>query len=183
MARAGIAAAFALSDPARAVQLAAEVSRPTHQSPVTLDACRYFAALVVGALQGATRDELLTPHFSPAPGIWKTRPLRREVARVVEGAWREPGFEPVADGSALDALALVLWALHEGTQYRDSVLLAVNRGLDADVHGALVGQLAGALQGASAIPPRWVAGVVQGARLTQAAEALLVGALSHIASA
>lgn len=182
MVRAGVAAAFSLSDPAAAIQLAAEVARPTHQSPVVLDACRYFAALVVGALQGASRAELLVPHFAPAPGIWSKRPLRREVAAVIEGRWREPGFEPVAGGNALDALALVLWALHGSTGYRDAVLLAVNRGLDADVNAALVGQLAGAIHGASAIPPRWIAALVAGARVTQTADALLVGALRRIAA-
>lgn len=180
--RAGVAAAFALSDPAAAVALAAEVARPTHQSPVVLDACRYYAALVVGALQGATRAELTAPNFAPAPGLWTQRPLRREVARVAAGSWREAGTAAAADGTALDALALVLSALAGGSQYRDTVLGVVNRGLDADANGALAGQLAGALAGAAALPPHWVAGLALGRQLTQTADQLLAAALARIAA-
>ena len=180
--RAGIAAAYALSDPAAAIEMAVEVARPTHQSPLVLDACRYYAALVVGALQGATRAELTAANFSPVGGLWERRPLRREVARVAGGSWRERSFVPIADGTALDALAIVLSALARGSQYRDTVLAAVNLGLDADVNGALAGQLAGALGGASSLPPHWVAGLALGRELTQTADGLLAAALGRIAA-
>jgi ADP-ribosyl-[dinitrogen reductase] hydrolase len=179
--RAAIAAAFALSDPTAAIALAAEVARPTHQAPLVLDACRYVAALAVGALQGVAREQLLAPHFAPVPGFWQRQPLRREVAEVAGGSWRRPGFVPVADGSAVDALALALWALARGTQYRDTVLAAVNLGLDADVNGALVGALAGALYGAAALPPHWTASLAHGRQLSGGADDLLAAALSRIA--
>jgi ADP-ribosylglycohydrolase len=179
--RAGVAAAFALSDPAEAITLAAEVARPTHQSPQTLDGCRYFAALVVGALQGATREELCAPDFTPVPGLWERRPLRREIAAVAAGAWRAPGYVARADGGAADALGLVLAALEGGRQFRDTVLAAINLGQDADVNGALAGQLAGALYGAAALPAHWVAALADGEGLTRGADALLGAALARIA--
>jgi ADP-ribosylglycohydrolase len=184
--RAGIAAAWALEDPERAIELAAEAARPTHQAPVALDACRYFAALVVGALQGVPKAELLAPGFSPVPGLWARKPLKREIARIAAGEWR--GAAAAADaaelaaGSAVGALRLALGALAAGHGYRDTVLAAVNLGLDADVNGALVGQLAGALHGADALPPHWVASLAEGQRIAGIADRLLTGALGRIAA-
>jgi len=184
--RAGVAAAWALDDPERAIELAAEVARPTHQAPVALDACRYYAALVVGALQGIPRAELLAPGFTPVRGLWARRPLKREVARVADGDWRPlaPGAEAaeLAAGGAVGALKLVLGALAAGHGYRDTVLAAVNLGLDADANGALVGQLAGALYGAGALPPHWVAALADGRRIAGIADRLLTGALGRIAA-
>jgi len=180
--RAGIAAAFALSDPAAAIELAAESARPTHQAPAVLDACRYLGGLVVGALQGASRQDLTGPNFSPVEGLWQRRPLRREVASIAAGSWRDPAFTPVADGTALDALALALWALARGSQYRDTVLAAVNLGLDADVNGALVGGLAGALYGAAGLPVHWVSGLALERQLGLGADRLLAAALARIAA-
>ena len=180
--RAAVAAAFGLSDPARAIDLAADVARPTHQAPLVLDACRYVAALCIGALQGASKEQLLRPDFTPVPGSWTVRPLRREVALVASGSWAKPGFVPVADGTAADSLALALWALARGSQYRDTVLAAVNLGLDADANGALVGALAGALYGAASLPPHWVAGLAQTRQVRANADRLLAGALARIAA-
>jgi ADP-ribosyl-[dinitrogen reductase] hydrolase len=184
--RAGIAAAWALDDPERAIELAAEAARPTHQAPVALDACRYFAALVIGALQGVPRAELLAPDFTPVPGLWARRPLKRDVARIAAGEWRRApeGAEAaeLAAGSAVGALELALRALAAGHGYRDTVLAAVNLGLDADTNGALVGQLAGALYGAGALPPHWVASLAEGRRIAGIADRLLTGALGRIAA-
>lgn len=184
--RAGIAAAWALEDPEQAIELAAEAARPTHQAPVALDACRYFAALVVGALQGVPREELLAPGFSPVPGLWARRPLKREVARIAAGEWRaapaQADAAELAAGSAVGALRLVLGALAAGHGYRDTVLAAVNLGLDADANGALAGQLAGALYGAGALPPHWVASLAEGRRIAGIADRLLTAALGRIAA-
>lgn len=182
LARAAIAAAFGLSDPVRAIELAADVARPTHQAPLVLDACRYVAALTIGALQGASRSELLAPDFTPVPGHWDARPLRREVAEVAGGSWRKAGFAPVPDGNAADSLGLALHVLSRGSQYRDTVLAAVNFGLDADANGALTGALAGALYGAVSLPPHWVAGLVRAQEVRLTADNLLASALARIAA-
>jgi ADP-ribosylglycohydrolase len=170
MTRAAIAAAWAAADPERAVALAAEVARPTHQAPQTLDACRYYAGLLVGALRGAPRDALIAPNFAPVPGLWERRPLRPEVAAVAAGAWRRAA--PTGGGRAVDALGLVLWALERGGTWREGVLGAVSLGDDAPTSGALVGALAGALYGVVAIPPHWRTGVAQADRLHSTAERL-----------
>ena len=59
-----VALAFA-SDPEQAIHFAGESSRTTHGAPEPIDACRYYAGLIVGACQGCSKDELLSSYFSP----------------------------------------------------------------------------------------------------------------------
>ena len=185
--RAGVAVAFALADPEAAIALAAEVARPTHQAPVALDACRYYAALLIGALQGEPLARLLAPNYTPVPGLWGRRPLKPEVAAVAAGGWRADSRPAGAQsgygggGTAVDGLAVVLRALARGTGYRDTVLTAVNLGEDADTNGALTGQLAGALYGARGLPPHWLVGLVAADLVTRSADRLLEAALRKIA--
>ncbi len=42
---------------------------------IMLHTCRYYAGLIVGALNGVTKDELLSPCYSPVPGYWDSQPL------------------------------------------------------------------------------------------------------------
>ena len=48
------------------------------------------------------------------------------------------------------------WAIENTTNFEDAVILAVNRGHDADTVGAVTGQLAGVKYGYDSIPKRWV---------------------------
>lgn len=184
--RAGVAVAWSLEDPARAIELAAETIRATHPSALGEDAGRCYAALIVGALQGVPKAELVAPGFTPVAGLWRARPLQPAVAELVTGGWRSKpaaaGGQAAGPGGALEALALVFAALAGGHGYRDTVLAAVNRGLDADVHGALVGQLAGAVYGAAALPPHWVAALADATGIADTADRLLAAPLGRIAA-
>ena len=62
--------------PGEAVRLAGEQSRTTHAAPEPVDACRYFAGLIIGALQGESKDRLLAPRYAPEDGLWEREPLR-----------------------------------------------------------------------------------------------------------
>ena len=180
--RVGGAAAYSLADPARAIELAVDVVRTTHQAPVVLDAARYFAALVIGALQGATRTELTAPFFSPIEGLWTQSPLKPEIAAIAAGTWNTASYMPTADGHVVNALKLAIWALSRGDDYKSCVLKAVNLGSHADVHGALTGQLAGAVFGAQSLPAHWVAALLERAKITATADSLLAAALASIAA-
>lgn len=56
--------------------------------------------------------------------------------------------------------------------YEDALILAVDLGEDADMVGAVTGQLAGALYGASAIPERWLRPLAWRERIVDLADAL-----------
>ena len=147
---------FFSNSPETAIEKSGESSRTTHGAPAAIDGCRYMGALMVGALNGASKQELLSDHFSPIPGYWDENPLVAQIAEIAAGSFkhREP---PVIAGSGyvVKSLEAGLWAFHNGNDFRAGCLLAVNLGDDADTTGAIYGQLAGAFYGESAIPLAW----------------------------
>ena len=163
-------------DPALAIVRAGESSRTTHGAVEATDACRYYAALILGALAGASKDELLAPRFSPVPGGWAAAPLCPKVDAIAAGSFHRR--EPPAirgGGYVVHALEAALWAFRRGTDFRDGALLAVNLGDDADTTGAIYGQLAGAFYGVDAIPAAWRAKLVLRERIEALADALAAG--------
>ncbi len=147
--------AFA-SNPRDAIAKAALSSRTTHGAREALGACRYFAGLLLGALQGRPKSEILSPHFSPVPDLWANSPLAPRISAIAAGSFVNK--EPPAirgTGYVVDCLEAAIWAFHRSTTFRDGALLAVNLGDDADTTGAVYGQLAGAYYGESGIPESW----------------------------
>lgn len=142
--------------PRDAVDACAESSRTTHGSSICLDACRYFGGLVLGALTGHTKAELLSPRFTPVPGYWKEHPLGPEIGEIADGSFarREPP-EIEGSGYVVRSLEAALWAFHESSSFAEGALLAVNLGNDADTTAAVYGQLAGAYYGEHGIPEPW----------------------------
>jgi len=76
-------------------------------------------------------------------------------------------------GYVVDCLEAALWSFYHTGTFEDAVLAAVNLGDDADTTGAVVGQIAGAWYGASAIPERWLHVLRARRHITDLADALL----------
>jgi ADP-ribosylglycohydrolase len=148
---------FFANDPEQAIFYAGESSRTTHGARECVDACRYFAGLLVGALQGRGKDELLAPLFSPVDGLWEREPLAPKIEEIVSGSFkrREPP-EIKGGGYVVHSLEAALWAFHKSDDFRTGALLAVNLGDDADTTGAVYGQIAGAYYGEDGIPYEWL---------------------------
>src|SRR5947208_2395598 len=70
---------FYARHPQEAIEKSAESSRTTHGAQTAVDACRYLGALIVGALHGCSKEELLSSHYSPVPNYWKQHPLTPEI--------------------------------------------------------------------------------------------------------
>ena len=173
---------YFLTEPDAAIEHAAEAARITDQSTVVLDACRYFAALLIAALQGATRQQLLSQD-EPFKSIWNNRPLKPEIAAIVAGSYRRKAPpEITGGGGVVEALEAVLWALDRAPSFREGALLAVNLGLDSDVTGALYGQLGGALYGVSAIPNGWRSALLKRDFIEQITDRLLAASLEKMAT-
>jgi ADP-ribosyl-[dinitrogen reductase] hydrolase len=144
------------TDPRRAVDLAGQSSRTTHGAGEAVDACRYFAALLIGALRGESKETLLADHYAPAGIDWRDVPLAPAIAAIARGSFKGKNEGEIqASGYVVHTLEAALWAFHNSGNFRDGALLAVNLGEDADTTGAVYGQLAGAYYGASAIPAEW----------------------------
>lgn len=217
LSRVGAVVMFAASSPQRVFAWSAAAAEVTHCSPRVLAACRYYAALLLAALRGATRRSLLADArdllAAHAEAVLEPEIRRLAEARdfphdvgdsaagralagsaMVGGAARgeatggdAAGGGAVAGdvvaggdvaGDAATALRLVLGVLGDTTGYREGLLRIVNLGGDADVHGAMFGQLAGALYGAEGIPAAWRNGLLRRDLLADLADRLLAAALA-----
>ena len=136
-------------DPAQAVALSEEQARTTHQAPECLAASRLFGEILVRALRGLDKADIL------APGELAGR-LPAKVDAISHGRYRRKTREAIrGTGYVVDSLEATLWCFAQTENYRDCVLLAANLGDDADTTAAQAGQLAGAYYGMQAIPAPW----------------------------
>ena len=167
---------FYAGDAAEAVAMAAESSRTTHQAQEAVDACRYFAGLLVGALHGVDKETLLSPAYCPVKGLWEREPLAERIARVAAGSFKDRNPPDIrGTGYVVDALEAALWAFHHSSDFREGALMAVNLGDDADTTGAIYGQIAGAHHGSQSIPPPWRQHFAMSAEITALADQLQAG--------
>lgn len=147
---------FFAHDPELAVSNAALSSKTTHGHPEATDACRYLAGLIIGALQGRSKEELLLVRFAPIARLWSVHPLVAPIDRVANGSFLVENPPVIrGDGYVTRSLEAALWAFARSTCFEDGALLAVNLGEDADTTGAVYGQLAGAYYGVESIPQSW----------------------------
>ncbi|MEM6783132.1 MAG: ADP-ribosylglycohydrolase family protein [Bacteroidota bacterium] len=139
-----------------AVAHSADMSRTTHGATEAVDACRYYAGLLVGALGGVAKADLLRPFYAPTPGFWDDAPLAPKVAAVAAGSFLDKEPPQIrGTGYVVEAMEAALWAFATTDTFEAGALRAVNLGDDADTTGAIYGQLAGAHYGDAAIPATW----------------------------
>ena len=163
-------AMFFADDPVQAVARAADSSRTTHGADEAVDACRYFAMLLVRALKGMSKERIIG-------GGEAGMTLAPAVAEVAASSFRrrEPP-EIVGSGYAVRSLEAALWAFQRSTDFRSGALLAVNLGDDADTTGAIYGQIAGAHYGVHSIPASWRQKLSMREEIEALAARLLAGA-------
>ncbi len=63
------------NDPIKAIHYAAESSRTTHGATAAIDACKFYATLILAALEGRSKDELLSLTFTLASSCLKSSRL------------------------------------------------------------------------------------------------------------
>ena len=169
-------AALAQPDLALAASLCGETSRTTHDHPKAVDACRYYGALILGALRGVSKQVLLSPAYLP-----DARSFHPDVARVAAAAHAHDAAPPSDNeqvdgrkkfGGAPKALEAALWAFARTDSFKEGALLVANLGGDADTTAAIYGQLAGAFYGEAGLPRTWLDKLVFKPMLVGAADAL-----------
>jgi len=168
---------FFAENPKEAIERSGESSHTTHGAQTAVDACRYFGGLLVGAVNGVEKENLLSPKYCPVPGYWEENPLHPDIAFIAEGSFKrkEP---PAIDGSGyvVESLEAALWAFYKTSSYRDAILMAANLGHDADTTAAICGQLAGAFYGMAGIPKEWQKKVVKSEVILTLADGLFQSA-------
>ncbi len=162
------------NNPSSAMAAAAASSRTTHGTAAAIDACRYFAGLIAGALNDVPKATLLSPQFSPVASAFSDEPLTEVIAEVAAGSFlRRTPPEVRGTGYVVESLEAALWAFAVTDTFADGVLAAANLGEDADTTAAIYGQLAGAYYGAAAIPAEWRLQLVKRSLVEEYAERLV----------
>ena len=131
------------------LRVAALQTRTTHGTPSTLAASASLAGMLAAVIGGASLPEVLASPDAAIKCGWRGLPRA-----AIEGS-----------GHVLRSLQAAVWAVARSTDFRSAVLLAANLGDDADTTGAVAGQLAGAVYGASGIPDEWLAALAWRTRL------------------
>ncbi len=164
---------FFAAQPFEAIERSGDSSRTTHAADACVDACRYLGSLIVGAVTGASKVELLSDRYSPVTDFWTHRPLVEEIDKIACGSYKYRNPPEIAGkGYVVKSLEAALWAFYNSQTFEQGCLLAANLGDDADTTAAVYGQLAGAYYGESAIPQTWLSKLAQRDRITSYAQKL-----------
>jgi ADP-ribosyl-[dinitrogen reductase] hydrolase len=143
-------------DATQAIDIAGESSRTTHASVECIDACRYFAGLLLAAIHGLSKNDILDNKYAPAAKCFADEPLAPRVAEIASGSFKiKQPPQICGSGYVIHTLEAALWAFNATETFRDGALAVVNLGEDADTTGAVYGQIAGAFYGADGIPEKW----------------------------
>ncbi|UJR10751.1 hypothetical protein I4U23_014939 [Adineta vaga] len=147
--------------PEYAVEYSGRSGKITHGDIKAYDACRFYAALIVAALQGRSKDEILDGNFYSKYRSWfGTQELCPDIQRIADGSYKKPGgYDDGIRGKGyiVNALEAALWAFWaDGNSFTDGACKAVNLGDDTDTTAAIYGQLAGAYYGFKKLPKKWV---------------------------
>ncbi len=174
---------FYAETPREGIERSGDSSRTTHCATTCIDACRYLGGLIIGAVHGVAKDELLSKLYCPVPGYWEESPLVHEIAEIAAGSFKrkEP---PEIKGTAyvVRSLEAALWAFHKTDNFKDGCLLAVNLGDDSDTTGAVYGQIAGAYYGVDCIPKAWLSKLAFRDMIESFAIKLFVASRKHVLS-
>ena len=162
----------------RAIHYAGESSRTTHGAPAAVDACKFYTVLIVGALKGRSKEELLSADFYQGSLV-----LVPEIVEIAAGSYREKNPpQIVGSGYVVRSLEAALWAFYRSSTFERGALLAANLGDDADTTAAIFGQLAGAFYGAEAIPESWLEPLAMREFITEMADRLALAEIAPGAS-
>ncbi|MEE2730759.1 MAG: ADP-ribosylglycohydrolase family protein [Pseudomonadota bacterium] len=148
---------FFASLPSEAIPNAGLSSKTTHGNQVAIDSCRYFSALILGALFGERKDVLLSGIYEPVKNYWNYHPLSPTLVDLLKSNFiAKKRAEIKSTGYVIDSLEAALWAFGTTDSFEEGMIRAVNLAGDADTIGAIYGQLAGAYYGESSVPYRWI---------------------------
>jgi ADP-ribosylglycohydrolase len=147
--------------PVHAVEFSGRSGQITHGDMDVYNACRYYGALIVGALHGYKKDQLLDIDFYSKNKQWfREKRLYSLIKGISEGSYKKPaGYKDGIRGKGyiVQALEAALWAFwSDENSFEKGALAAVNLGDDTDTTAAIYGQLAGAYYGYKNLPKHWI---------------------------
>lgn len=149
--------------PNTATDIAIRQSRTTHFSDQATQSAALMTEVCVEAIQSGDRNRTFAKRTSTNPSV----------AKIARGDWKRKSRASIeSSGYVIHSLEAALWCVFHHDSFEAAVLAAVNLGHDTDTVGAITGQIAGALWGASGIPEKWRMQLAQRERLEALAVAL-----------
>ncbi len=164
---------FYFAKPAAAIANAGDAARTTCQSPPAVEACRFFAAVLHGALTGQAKPAM----FAAGYDLVDATTLRTEVAELARNAANLGAAATPRAKNVVEVLEAALWAFRNTSNFRDGALRVVNLGANSDAAAAAFGQLAGAYYGVGAIPGAWRNSLIEKPLIEKLADRLLAHAM------
>ena len=157
-----------LDTPDLALYLCEEQSRTTHQASECLMACRLLGEVLIRALQGKSKEDVL----APSKQVLSLSPRLKSIA---EGGYKTKSETEIrSTGYVVDSLEAAFWCFYKTDSFKDCVLQAANLGDDADTIAAISGQIAGACYGETGIPPQWLEKLTMADEIGELAEQLVM---------
>ena len=154
------------NQPEVAVRYSEAQAQTTHQAPECLAASRLFGEILVRALQGQSKEQVLAPPILAGK-------LPTKLDAIGQGRYLRKSRDAIrGTGYVVDSLEATLWCFAQTDNFRDCILMAANLGDDADTTAAQAGQLAGAFYGESGIPAGWLAKLAMMEAIRSMADAL-----------
>lgn len=136
--------------PELAIKFAAEQSKTTHHAVECLTACRLLAQVLVRALHGLPKEEVLAP-------MQQDKSELTALSAIAEGKYKSKTADQIrGSGYVVESLEAALWCFWKTDNFKDCVLTAANLGADADTTAAISGQISGAFYGETKIPVQWL---------------------------
>jgi len=157
-----------LDTPDLAIHLSEEQSRTTHQAAECLMACRLLAEVLIRALQGKGKVEVLAPSQQGLA-------LSAGLQAIANGDYKTKTMVEIrGSGYTVESLEAALWCFYKTENFKDCVLMAANLGDDADTTASISGQIAGAFYGETGIPAEWLQKLTMGDEIGEIAEQLVL---------
>ncbi|CAF3609166.1 unnamed protein product [Rotaria sp. Silwood1] len=152
---------FFYKHPKHAVEYSGISGQITHGDKKAYDCCRYYGALIVAAMHGTSKQDLLDNEFYVKHKNWfNGKSLVPDVMKIAKGSYkRKGGYNDGIRGKGyiVNALEAALWAFwSDENSFEKGALAAVNLGDDTDTTAAIYGQLAGAYYGYDNLSPKWL---------------------------
>lgn len=177
LARCTPVALYFAGNPVMALREAAESSRTTSQAPIVLDACRVFAALLLGIVEGVPPAQWLQFNTGKALTALRELRLKPELERLIDGGWRTAMSQPAGE-DIVSVLATAIHALATTPDFQSAVFKAMHKAARPASVAAVCGALAGARYGVQGLPIVWRETLPGANELLTVAERLLTAASS-----
>ncbi len=137
-----------------------QVSCITHGHLRSQMACGIYVQFLINLLNGYSKKDayekmkkVVLKYYSKEPYIKELNHFERIIKSDIENLKED---EISSSGYVLHTLEASIWCFLKSNSYKDTVLMAINLGRDADTVGAVSGGLAGIYYGYNNIPREWI---------------------------